>query len=67
MNNELELLLAKVLHSGALSCEQYEELESEICSKINVIQLMDKQKFRKHLSACSDIVSSMPDYKQKCL
>lgn len=62
---ERDAMLARVVNSGALSSEQYEELEADCCAAVDVVYQIKRQAFHDHLKACALSASaepSVPDY-----
>jgi hypothetical protein len=55
---ERDALLASVVNSGALSCEQYEELEADCCAAVDVVHQVKRQEFHEHLDKCAALSAS---------
>lgn len=64
---EAQALLSRVINSGALTCEQYSDLETDICAAAEVVAVLKRMDFKEHLSKCVEEVAAMPAYKRDCL
>lgn len=60
-------LLARVINSGALSAEQHEDLEADICAAVDVVDVLKKREFVEHLEEQADKAAALPDYKRECV
>lgn len=56
-----DALLARVVNSGALSSEKLEELETDCCAAVDVVQQIKRLAFRDHLAKCA--ASAEPEVK----
>jgi len=64
---QAQALLAKVINSGALSDDQHEDLEADICAAVDVVSTLKKQGFADHLESEAEKATAMPDYKRECV
>ncbi|QOE11051.1 hypothetical protein IE322_05495 [Pseudomonas asiatica] len=55
---ERDALLARIVNSGALSSEQYEELEADCCAAVDVVNQIKRQAFREHVDKCAALSAS---------